>query len=365
MNQATIKNYSNFDYLRAISAVVVFISHLFQIFWMPVVGSDHPLSHLMHHASVVAVLTFFVLSGYVIAMSLNRNLGINNGKFHETEYFVSRIIRIYPPFIFSILLVVLIYIIVNVLKLPGTTSPLSTAMDVYQAREYFTLNFREILTAFALLNGLEQMNGPLWSLYIEVRMYIFAGLLVLIINSGRGSFKQISSTLLFLVLARSFIQNPVTIHYASWWLVGSAFFIGYESSRPRVKLISAISIAILFGTIIFSTQEKVSDTTLAFLFIFTVFVVAMNTRWLLGSFMKKIANYSYSLYIIHFPITLFVYSLYLLLMNNHDIYMRLIFSITLFFLIMQFSKLVANQLEDTKTFKKVFYGNLKIKIKLL
>lgn len=365
MNQATLKNYSNFDYLRAISAVVVFISHLFQIFWMPIVGNDHPLSNLMHHASAVAVLTFFVLSGYVIAMSLNRNLGINNGKFHETEYFVSRIIRIYPPFIFSILLVVFIYIIVNVLKLPGTTNPLSAPMDVYQAREYFTLNYKEIFTAFALLNGLEQMNGPLWSLYIEARMYIFAGLLVLIINSARGSFKQISSTLLFLALAKSFIQNPATIHYASWWLVGSAFFIGYDSSRPRVKLISAISIVILFATIIFSTQEKVSDTILAFFFIFTVFVIAINTRWLLGRFMKEIANYSYSLYIIHFPITLFVYSLYLLLINNHDIYMRLIFSIILFFLIMQLSKLVASQLEDTKTFKKVFYDIFKKKIQPL
>jgi peptidoglycan/LPS O-acetylase OafA/YrhL len=365
VNQATLKNYSNFDYLRAISAVVVFISHLFQIFWMPVVGSDHPLSHLMHHASVVAVLIFFVLSGYVIALSLNRNLEINNGKFRETEYFVSRIVRIYPPFIFSILLVVFIYIIVNVLELPGTTSPLSSPMDVYQAREYFILNYKEIFTAFALLNGLEQMNGPLWSLYIEVRMYIFAGLLVLIINSSWGSFKQISSTLLFLVLAKFFIQNPVTIHYASWWLIGSAFFIGYESTRPHVKLISAISIAILFATIIFSTQEKVSDTILAFFFIFTVFVIAINTRWRLGSFMKNIANYSYSLYIVHFPITLFVYSLYLLFIDTHGIYMRLIFSVIPFFIVMQFSKLVASRLEDTKAFKRVFYGIFKKKIQPL
>ena len=45
--------------------------------------------------SEYAVLTFFVLSGFLIALSINRNIE-ENGYFEWREYIISRVARIYP-----------------------------------------------------------------------------------------------------------------------------------------------------------------------------------------------------------------------------------------------------------------------------
>ena len=89
------------DGLRGIAAVIVVFGHSFNAIELPMSVRQEivrsPLALLL--SSSGAVQLFFVLSGYVLASSLSRVRGWT----HLLQFFVKRIFRIHPPYIFAVL----------------------------------------------------------------------------------------------------------------------------------------------------------------------------------------------------------------------------------------------------------------------
>ena len=91
---------ASLDALRGVLALIVVSAHAWQTFILPV-QNEKWQSDLFGLSARFAVLAFFCLSGYVIALSASTNIK-NNGHFKAGDFALSRFFRIYPPLLIVI-----------------------------------------------------------------------------------------------------------------------------------------------------------------------------------------------------------------------------------------------------------------------
>ena len=156
------------DTVRLCLALLVVAAHANYIFITPLgYTASFPITEWMAR---YAVLGFFVLSGLVIGRSLrHRRDGF-------VPFLIRRIGRIYPPLILSFVLLIAIDHALRAAGIPTRALPgagLMTSSYSYDPRSaalcLATFGFRGWLSSEA--------NGALWSLVIEMRCYVVAGLL--------------------------------------------------------------------------------------------------------------------------------------------------------------------------------------------
>lgn len=293
------------DALRGILSLTVVVAHALQIFSLPQTGL------YLGFPARAAVLFFFCLSGFVIAMSIHANIR-RNGSFDVREYAMSRFVRIAPPFLVVVLLTWLFASILAGLD--------ATKVDLQSAarNEFFAVPLQQILALFSLTvfgdltGGL--VNGPVWSLVFEVQLYVIAGLLVLA-WSRKG---PVAWFALALVAAYVCVFGIVglklrTLCYMAFGFGAAAYVLRQVSTRTLlVGLLLAVPIATLFGVRASSIPMLHMDgawTWIAFQValsaVFALLVIAA-ARVPIEFHMR---DFSYTLYILHFPLFLFVYFL--------------------------------------------------------
>lgn len=305
MNNPRLYN-QNLDYLRAVAAIIVFLSHLFQIFWLPVVSNGALMASAVHFLSESAVLVFFVLSGYVISMSLMNNVKSNNNSFSLLSYLISRSARIYPPFLLAILLSIICYEIILSFELPGYSKAhtLIAFNDTFQTRDHIHISFIDFIYAILLQGGMLQINGPLWSLYIEVKMYIFSAMIVLMVF-GKKLHLKVIGLLISCFFLYNFFTELQTVYYPLWWLLGGAFYFSNNMKKKNILFV------FLIGLLLFSAGEDKAFITMSQIFVIgLIFFSALKWNTRKHIFLFEAASYSYSLYLFHFPIFLLAYSVF-------------------------------------------------------
>jgi peptidoglycan/LPS O-acetylase OafA/YrhL len=163
---ATVTNY-NIDVVRSYLAQWIIVSHLA----LDLVG-------IQLIPGRIAVWGFFVISGYLNALSFNRTWDSSSFFDSVVAYYRRRMTRIYPMLIFS-------YAVVSIVLGVAPSSDLAILFPV----RYF-YNF-------------ELMNGVLWTLGIELQFYLLTPLLVLWL-SGEWPRKH-ALALLFLCAASVYV----------------------------------------------------------------------------------------------------------------------------------------------------------------
>lgn len=146
------------DVARGLAALLVFGAHISQVLFSRFTLPGSQLEILSGRAGQLAVAVFFLLSGHLITKSIFKNVE-RNGVFDAGDYMAARITRIYPPLIGAIAVCVAVWGLVHGLGLPG---------------ERVALHPGEIARALTMQDGMLDINGPLWSLFVEFRLYIVA-----------------------------------------------------------------------------------------------------------------------------------------------------------------------------------------------
>jgi len=311
-----------FEYLgaiRGVAAFVVFLAHIVQVFWLRVWGLGSWQHSISSDASYYSVIVFFILSGFLITHSIEVNAA-RNGILNLTEFFVARFSRLYPPFLFSIAISLLVYACLELFKLPGRTSPMILPGDVYTAREIVQLPLRELLSALLMRDGLAEINGPLWSLYMEAKLYVLFACGYALWQGRRRAFVMVLLAITcYYTMRAGWRYNSEFMRYAAIWLLGScAYYLRIplkQALRKRslacgvclVALLAAVDLAAAHfeltplrgGSRPVWIDVLISAGIAAFLF---------GLRPRLG-FGDKIADYSYSLYAMHFPVLLLAQAL--------------------------------------------------------
>jgi peptidoglycan/LPS O-acetylase OafA/YrhL len=326
------------DGLRGASALVVACVHGFQVFLIPYFGLGTPSHILTSFAATHAVTIFFVVSGFMICVSVFRHRNANSS-FRTGEFAEARILRIYPPLIAALLITVTVYLLISGLCLHGSESyRLGGEVDV--VRERATLEWSALPSTFFLLYGAVphapppiNMDGSLWTLAYEWWFYILAFLCARLWNGLRiATITPLAAVLIMLLYGR----NTLFLWFLLIWLGGFALGFAYLTgalftvrSRWLAVLVAVVILAMcvlgqgdLSGRLLRPFDGQSAQRMMVCVgWLITLAIAGLmrsRARWSFLHAAAGLAGFSYTLYVIHFPLLLLAYSLLHPITHDHS-----------------------------------------------
>lgn len=287
------------DAMRGLAALVVLAGHLAQVFWQPFVDAQDGWVHLFATTSRHAVLVFFLLSGYLISDGIRRNVR-RQGLFSAGPYALARAARLWPPLLGAVLWTAVAAALWPHLAPAGVGPAL-------QAQPW------EYLGALLFARGLEQANPVLWSLNIEARLYLIAGLAAWAWSRRRWAHPVGLAALALLVLC--VLEQALFLVCAAVWLIGAAVALlpaRWQAARRRLcgaALLGCLALLLLQPQRL-SVLEPQPGWQLALQLLAALGYVTLlfDLRWPTWALRAPglAAGFSYTLYLVHWPLLLLV-----------------------------------------------------------
>ena len=290
---------NNFNLIRILAALAVLCSHSFPLSHA---GLADPLAaRLGMTGGSVAVDIFFITSGFLVTSSLLARAGL-------LRFFLARALRVFPA------LWVMLLLTVFVLGLSITTESASQYLSASATQVY-------LLKCSTLLRGVSYhlpgvfadnplplaVNGSLWSLPVEARMYALLGLLwlplALLKDARRTAFALL--TVVLAVLA-AYLVISTHLHVARespalrlifMFFTGAAYFCLRARVPMKRGLFLASATLLLMATLYPSLFYVTYMLTLAYLVLYLAYVPAGAIRGF-----NRVGDYSYGVYIYAFPV---------------------------------------------------------------
>jgi peptidoglycan/LPS O-acetylase OafA/YrhL len=317
-------HYKKFDVIRGLAAIAVLVTHVVVIYVARITGSDRPLFYGAEILARHAVLVFFLLSGYLITVSILLNIK-KNGRFDGVHYLTSRIARIYPPLCGAMLIILVAWAVIHVSGLPGAAQ-YGLPTDKYIETDSFSVTVVDFIRALLMQDGLLTTDSPLWSLYAEFHIYLIA-MLGAMAHCARGTWRYVwlcLGAVLFAIWSYLWVWF---IFYALIWALGALAAIA-NNRVERVRVATRLSAgAAIVSVIALAGWLAVAQDHDAFVVnrppLLPGFVVqalcSVCYAYLLFSSnalnrvmpqaLATTGDFSYSLYVIHYPLLLLGLSL--------------------------------------------------------
>ena len=288
------------DGIRGIAVLMVIVFH----FWQGFARGPYTLVGKMAVWGQTGVDLFFVLSGFLITGIL---LDSKGDTYFLRNFYVRRILRIFPLYYATLLSIYLIGPLVHLV--PWT--PWKQSLWFWAYLQNIPMTFAPRLAAGP---------GHFWSLAVEEHYYFVWPFLVMLLDRGR-LLKVIGGA-----IAVSLLTRVVFIHYGTFYFtlarldglaIGSAVAI-FARSRDGLASYTGWATRVLFalGTILMTTQlfvsgkglasiEVVKSTLIAFVYASVLVLVIENKfgkaakRLLGGRSLGSVGKYSYGMYVLH------------------------------------------------------------------
>jgi peptidoglycan/LPS O-acetylase OafA/YrhL len=291
----------NFLFIRAFAATMVIYGHSYAIADPPGErGRDLFQIYIGGtYSGTIAVQMFFMISGLLVTASfINRD--------NVLAFLKSRALRIFPALIVSVVLTAL------VMGPIFTTVPIGeylTNRDVY---DYIFTNISLITNEWYLPgvfsdNPIGGVNGSLWTLPAEARMYLMvAALGALGLLKKRALFNAAALLMLFLGIYEKemlfFVSHASHYKVVPFFLLGAVFYV----NRDLIYLDANILLLLFALCFITHGTPGFQVAFAVFLAYFTIWVCYVpNLR-----FYNRFGDYSYGLYVYAFPITQMIRQVY-------------------------------------------------------
>jgi len=323
---------SNFTIIKLILAFIVFITH-FIFLNKYVIESSNQYHYLLKFISSeynffnaeIAVKIFFSISGYLIGLSLSNKTQINT-------FYKKRIMRIYPSYITVVLMFFLIALLLNTNSLNIIIFDRETY--VYLFSNLLTLNFiQPSIKGFLDQNIINAINGSLWTIKNELVCYFLAPFMFSLIRRNKKWFLFLYIISVSWIVIPTEIINEIHPRLSKQFPMFIPFFISglFLSTlnlRRKLYLFNLFSILGLISTYLINY--------LIFTLIFPICITFIIVYLSKNNLDIKIKDYSYGLYLWHFPVIQTIY-----MMNNFGItnlYKLFIitFSIIMFFVYLNY-----------------------------
>jgi peptidoglycan/LPS O-acetylase OafA/YrhL len=348
---------SNLEKWRGLLSVIVLFGHILQIFLFPVIGIKGYFQSFFGLLSNLSVVVFFFLSGMLICLSA-KNISSSNNGFNWIKYLVNRVARIYPALIVSI---VLGFILIHLAQtINSTTSIQKIYNEKYLARESFMISTRHFILSFFMVNSdFWKINGPIWSLIIEWWLYISGLFFFLFISQKKYKVIYILLAVFFCYLAidknKGFFNG--NIYYAIIWYLGVLYTLNSDF-RNTIEKVSATIINVLlvlsFIGLFFAKELELTHVYGILQIVFSLTFLKSLLNISLPKYFIKVAQYSYTLYIVHFPILLFAFT-FLHRYTSSNYYILFITSVGLFFFVLFLSDVIAKYAEQKNYFREKIF----------
>lgn len=294
---------NNFNLIRFLAAFAVLLNHCF-----PLTGEREPFGDVTGMTvGTWAVDVFFLTSGFLVTQSL-----LNKQKAAEFLFF--RFIRIFPALIAAG--------IITVFAIGGffTTLPLASYLT-HPETSLFLLKGSTLLAGVSMyLPGVFEnlpfkgaVNGSLWTIIYEIKMYLLLLLIWAFANSRLRVFTSrysksrfaafvcatvILAAILFIIRIVQAIPESHLNRFILMFFSGALYLIARNHIRLKTSyfffIFSALILSAMWGKIIFS---MVYIVTIGYLVFYLAFVPAGIIRRF-----NRLGDYSYGIYIYAFPV---------------------------------------------------------------
>ncbi len=325
--------------IRFIAATLVILHHIEQL--KRIFGLKNYFDNpFIHHIGNLGVILFFVLSGFLITFLLLKEEQVT-ATIAVKEFYIRRILRIWPLYYFIILLSFFILPALRVFDIPN----LSETLNVHFLPKLFL--FIAFLPNVALfLFPSVPYASQAWSVGVEEQFYLIWPLLIKKIKNRTklllgivASYLMIKSTLFILTEIPSGLNSYVKLIYLFWdnfnidcmaigGFVALLLFKKEKGTLPflfskTTQFVTIITLVVSLGLGI--EFPYVNKEIYAILFSFLILNIAGNPNTIVNlennlfNFLGKI---SYGLYMYHFIVIIAVIklSLFLKINNNAFIY---------------------------------------------
>lgn len=295
--------------LRVLAAHAVVIGHALSFGQLTLLKDGTYFPYIQN----IGVDIMFLLSGFLFAYSMRRNL--DRERYSFNDYLINRIIRIYIPYIAALLFVVVISVI-HINFIP------------YSFDYYKTYNLKMFIGNLLMLQnfpGTEistfSSGRQFWTLALEWWYYIFFGYLLL--SFVRKKKKNIVDCVLLFFLAIVPIRN---IAYnrggglTRLWLIGALIYLLYDKVKFKSKLIHRIFVIVLIGGVLVCglvTKDAYSPLFKLSLSLLLLVLMTYGNRGDLprvnektSRILKVLASYTYSLYLVHYSLMDFAFKVF-------------------------------------------------------
>ena len=297
-----LKDSNNFDFIRILAAILVLIGHSPILFKNQNFSFDPLLKIFGYPAHLLGLFIFFIISGFLITKSWET-------KKNTFEFIISRIVRIFPALLFTIVC---------------TTFILGPLFTTHSLVEYFQseITYKQLLnlTLFRVyyeLPGVFEfnpynyaVNGSIWSLAYEFTCYLlilFWGYGQLFKSKWIGLSVFIVTVVLLTMFKNDFVKNtPIIpllglntdrmIEFLIVFFTGSIFYqfrkiiffnwIGYLLITILVIAARMYQLPLIFNTIIIA---------------YLTFGIVFSKKIKLNR-IGKYGDFSYGFYLFAFPI---------------------------------------------------------------
>jgi peptidoglycan/LPS O-acetylase OafA/YrhL len=280
------------DSFRGIAAIMVVLYHLTAALPEASLSRFSLFFKEVFQFGYVGVDIFFVISGFVICMSLDRCRERGTG---FQNFFIARIIRLTPAYWMLIFIVTLKLLVVAMLGKGIEQSD----FDLWQL--VANLLYVQGLTGHA------DLVPVFWTLCYEMQYYLFFGFLYLLcVDKKNTTAGTVFFGFVFLLSLASmysfFIQNifwqGLMLTYFHFFIMGVVTYLAV-TKRVNVRFFYLFGGAFLLFYI-FSDRHAVRIVALLFAaFIYIVIVNKLDVKWLSGRFLLHMGMISYSLYLVH------------------------------------------------------------------
>jgi peptidoglycan/LPS O-acetylase OafA/YrhL len=297
MQIKSIERIGFLDGLRGIAILLVVLYHTYSNAWKDLVpffapSFDFPLVKF----GDLGVPLFFMISGFVIAMSLERCKSFS-------EFMFKRWLRLFPGMLIATLLILLTAHFFSYRPLGDVRLISAISGLTFISPTFFDWIFHQ---------NQGMLEGGFWSLFVEVKFYIVAGL----IYFKCGQKKMINALLIMFLIYTVYdvlkaylgtdmpiilekILNSLDFKYCGWFASGALFY-RYFMTKDHASFILGVFIALLSAR---NWGGLMSSTMMAFVVIIGVFASAMFSRKLQELLSNKLLTFfgyiSYPLYLIH------------------------------------------------------------------
>lgn len=287
---------NNLNLLRLVAALMVLYAHSFDLY------GNLPVGFMDSTYGSLGVNIFFIISGYLIVKSWDSTP-------NARAFLMKRSLRIFPA------------LIVVVVASAFILGPLLSTLTV---REYFAqpltwgyLKNIFLKPVFILPGVLENaklprvVNGSLWSLPIEFFMYLMVMGLGMALKGGRWIYTATTALFAAVVIFWCWRETPLVVIYGTGvqyvFLTGIYFMIGACYAKWRLERWFSLSgvCVLIMATILLAPYVQVSKGLLWFTLPYVVLAYGLSSSWL-GSWVNRIGDCSYGVYIYAFPVQQFV-----------------------------------------------------------
>ncbi|SFV58127.1 Acetyltransferase [hydrothermal vent metagenome] len=289
------RKYNNFDLLRLILSIIVVIVHTAELSQIEAMARFS-----RYFSSVIAVDSFFIVSGFLIFMSFDNSSSLYS-------FAIKRVRRIAPAYSVVILLSSLILFFVS-------TQSFDSYFNIEFIRYIFfnliTLNFLQpTINGLFADNHIQAINGALWTIKIEVSFYIIVPIIGYLLHKTNKLFLLTTiytlsisySLILFWLYQTSSLEIYLKLEkqifgQLAFFVSGALIYYFYDTFKKRSIYLLIISIIILW------VHHFIINIYFLYPIALAISIIYFATQFkYLGDF-GKYGDISFGIYIWHFPI---------------------------------------------------------------